>query len=219
MLCFWAAPRSLVATEGISVDFFSSGYLDISVPRVRFQHLWIQYWIPLARWVSPFGHRRINACCQLPDAFRRLPRPSSPLTAKASTVYACSLDHITPSRLEVTPNDAFAVASTTHLGSFEPKRLSLVYVFKEHDAGLNAAPFRQSWCAQLLPRPIWWSQSGSNRRPPACKAGALPAELWPHAPLKPPPTDGRALAMDSREVNGGSGRTRTTGLTLIRGAL
>src|SRR5688572_32002053 len=50
-------------------------------------------------WVSPFGHRRIKACCQLPDAFRRLPRPSSPLTAKASTVCACSLDHITPSRL------------------------------------------------------------------------------------------------------------------------
>ena len=27
--------------------------------------------------------------------------------------------------------------------------------------------------------PIWWSQTGSNRRPPACKAGALPTELWP----------------------------------------
>ena len=26
---------------------------------------------------------------------------------------------------------------------------------------------------------IWWSQAGSNCRPPACKAGALPAELWP----------------------------------------
>ena len=25
----------------------------------------------------------------------------------------------------------------------------------------------------------WWSQTGSNRRHPACKAGALPAELWP----------------------------------------
>jgi hypothetical protein len=25
----------------------------------------------------------------------------------------------------------------------------------------------------------WWSQTGSNRRPPACKAGALPIELWP----------------------------------------
>jgi hypothetical protein len=28
-------------------------------------------------------------------------------------------------------------------------------------------------------RPEWWSQTGSNRRPPACKAGALPTELWP----------------------------------------
>ena len=26
---------------------------------------------------------------------------------------------------------------------------------------------------------IWWSQSGSNRRPQACKASALPTELWP----------------------------------------
>ncbi len=24
----------------------------------------------------------------------------------------------------------------------------------------------------------WWSQTESNRRPPACKAGALPTELW-----------------------------------------
>ena len=29
-----ANPRSLAATRGISVDFFSSGYLDVSVPRV-----------------------------------------------------------------------------------------------------------------------------------------------------------------------------------------
>ena len=27
----------------------------------------------------------------------------------------------------------------------------------------------------------WWSQTGSNRRPPACKAGALPTELWPRS--------------------------------------
>jgi hypothetical protein len=26
---------------------------------------------------------------------------------------------------------------------------------------------------------LQWSQPGSNRRPPACKAGALPTELWP----------------------------------------
>ena len=29
--------------------------------------------------------------------------------------------------------------------------------------------------------PDWWSQTGSNRRPPACKAGALPTELWPRS--------------------------------------
>jgi hypothetical protein len=50
----------------------------------------------LAERVSPFGHRRVKACCQLTDAFRRLPRPSSPLTAKASTVCAWSLDPIAP---------------------------------------------------------------------------------------------------------------------------
>jgi hypothetical protein len=27
--------------------------------------------------------------------------------------------------------------------------------------------------------PKWWRRTGSNRRPPACKAGALPAELRP----------------------------------------
>src|SRR5882757_3073331 len=44
---------------------------------------------------------------------------------------------------------------------------------------------RDSLCAVLACRaeaPVgregWWSQTGSNRRPPACKAGALPTELW-----------------------------------------
>ena len=31
----WANPRSLAATCGITVVFFSCGYLDVSVPRVR----------------------------------------------------------------------------------------------------------------------------------------------------------------------------------------
>ena len=39
----WPAPLSLAATHGISVDFFSSGYLDVSVHRVPSVYLWIQY--------------------------------------------------------------------------------------------------------------------------------------------------------------------------------
>ena len=37
----WAPPLSLTTTQGISVDFFSSGYLDVSVPRVPHVTLWI----------------------------------------------------------------------------------------------------------------------------------------------------------------------------------
>ena len=36
--------------------------------------------------VAPFGNPRIKACLRLPEAYRSLPRPSSPLCAKASTV-------------------------------------------------------------------------------------------------------------------------------------
>ena len=76
----WALPLSLAATQGISFDFSSCGYLDVSVPRVGF--------LPLSRMtehhprrVSPFGYPRIFARLQLPEAFRSLPRPSSPVRA------------------------------------------------------------------------------------------------------------------------------------------
>src|SRR4030095_539017 len=67
--CLRADPLSLVATKGISVDFYSSGYLDISVPRVSFLTLCIQVRIPPKRWVSPFGYPRIEACLPAPRGF------------------------------------------------------------------------------------------------------------------------------------------------------
>ena len=91
-----AGPLSLIATEGISVDFFSSGYLDISVPRVRLAHLCIQCAIAIE--MAGFPHSEIpgsKSVCRLPEAYRRLRRPSSPSAAKASTECACSLDHMT----------------------------------------------------------------------------------------------------------------------------
>ena len=39
----WPPPLSLATTNGISVDFFSSAYLDVSLRRVPFLYLWIQY--------------------------------------------------------------------------------------------------------------------------------------------------------------------------------
>ena len=133
-------------------------------------------------WVSPFGHYRIKACCQLPDTFRRLPRPSSPLTAKASTVCAYSLDHITPSCLKVIRIPANgttyplqirqlalpALASTTRCRQFV-SNARYIPIFKEHASTTMSRHFKYM-CAQII-------------------------------------------------QSGGSGRTRTTGLALIRGAL
>ncbi len=49
--------------------------------------------------------------------------------------------------------------------------------------------------------PVWWSQTGSNRRPPACKAGALPAELWP----RDREPSNRRLASQRENITGGPG--------------
>ena len=46
------------------------------------------------RRVAPFGDPGITACLQLPQAYRSLPRPSSPPCAKASTVRPYTLDLI-----------------------------------------------------------------------------------------------------------------------------
>ena len=85
VLSHWPGPRSLATTNGVSVDVLSSGYLDVSIRRVRLARLCIHRAIPQMRWVSPFGNLRIKACSRLPEAYRSVLRPSSPLGAKAST--------------------------------------------------------------------------------------------------------------------------------------
>ena len=81
----WPGPRSLATTNGVSVDVLSSGYLDVSVPQVRFLHLYIQCKMTINGRVSPFGNPWIKAYSQLPTAYRSVLRPSSPVHAKAST--------------------------------------------------------------------------------------------------------------------------------------
>ena len=86
LLTVWPLPRSLATTKGISVDVFSSPYLDVSVQAVPSVYLCIQYTATglVSSRVSPFGYPRITACFRLPVAFRRSLRPSSAPSAKAS---------------------------------------------------------------------------------------------------------------------------------------
>jgi hypothetical protein len=81
----WAIPVSLATTQGMlsfppATEMFQFADLPLRglciQPRVTGHY---------PGRVSPFGHSRINACSQLPETFRRLPRPSSALGAKAST--------------------------------------------------------------------------------------------------------------------------------------
>ena len=82
--CYWPIPRSLATTNGISIDFFSSGYLDVSVLRVASINLCIQFTVTHKSWVFPFGNFRIKVFIQLPETYRSITRPSSTFSAKAS---------------------------------------------------------------------------------------------------------------------------------------
>ena len=81
----WPLPRSLATTSGISVDVFSSSYLDVSVQTVPFVRLFDSTHDTgvLLQWVSPFGNLRIDGYLLLPVAYRSLSRPSSAPDAKA----------------------------------------------------------------------------------------------------------------------------------------
>ena len=59
LLTVWPLPRSLATTCGISVDFFSSPYLDVSVQAVPHRNLWIQLRL-LKYCFSGFPHSEIR---------------------------------------------------------------------------------------------------------------------------------------------------------------
>ena len=90
----WPLPRSLATTSGISVDFSSSPYLDVSVQAVPHLRLFDSTQVDrvLLCRVSPFGHLRINGHLHLPEAFRSLSRPSSAPDAKAFPLRSLQLD-------------------------------------------------------------------------------------------------------------------------------
>ena len=78
-------PRSLATTCGISVDFSSSSYLDVSVQTVPHVRLFYSTHVDMffTCRVSPFGNLRVKGCLRLTEAYRSLPRPSSAPDAKA----------------------------------------------------------------------------------------------------------------------------------------
>ena len=66
------------------------------------------------RWVSPFGNLRIKGCSRLPEAYRSVPRPSSPLDAKASIRSPYALDRSQQNSCWTAPDQARARPNRPH---------------------------------------------------------------------------------------------------------
>ena len=95
LLPVWPLPFSLATTHGISVDYFSSAYLDVSVRRVPSVSLFHSengsaycYAEGCPIRIST-GH---NGYLRLTVAFRSLSRPSSAPNAKAFSLCSCLLE-------------------------------------------------------------------------------------------------------------------------------
>ncbi len=180
-------------------------------------------------------------------AFRRLPRPSSPLTAKASTVCAYSLDHITRSRLRVAeptllrvaPNQVLRLLPQRHISELappdpvarsrlrsEPRRLLRPKLSKNTtrtstSGRIDAFSMLSIQNAQMRRRQ---GSARARQMVAASIVGRANGGLlqWWAAPMVGCSNGGLLQWWAAPMVgcsNGGSGRTRTTDLTLIRGAL
>ena len=68
----WAIPRSLATTRGVSFDFLSCGYLDVSVPRVGSVETVTSHY---RGRVAPFGYLRVIACLPANRSLSQAPTP------------------------------------------------------------------------------------------------------------------------------------------------
>ncbi len=88
----------------LEIDFLSSGYLDVSVPRVVLPPLCVRVGIcTLLCMGSPIRRPRVEGCVLLAGDYRSLPRPSSAPCAKAS---ACAVVFAGPHRARGYPRVA-----------------------------------------------------------------------------------------------------------------
>ena len=65
------------------------------------------------------------------------------------------------------------------LGNWQVLRDTLPVFVRRANYNEAAFAFQLACLAKAPKSEGWWSRTGSNRRPPACKAGALPTELRP----------------------------------------
>ena len=180
----WPLSVSLAATPEIDVSFSSSGYLDVSVPRVPFLTLWIGVRITGVFPVR-FPHSDIHGSqviCTSPwlfaayHVFRRLLVPRHPPCALLCLTSRCiALQHFV--LLKKAFLSFYWIFGLLILGCLDIWNfhffLSILYLYEIFKVLLNLHYLAK----------IQWRRRDSNSWPPACKAGALPTELRPRCNL------------------------------------
>ena len=172
----------------------------------------------------------------LPVAYRSLSRPSSAPDAKAFPLRSFQLDlsnHLLILKVELCRqfNRIFEIVIVTHLYDVPQLKLKIRSSVLSNKRPLCCLAYHffitlfsfQGSIFQLLLQPdlkicltpglqiqrqmslVWWARVGSNHRP--CKAGALPAELYPQAIFALPQTSSPAPS----KLNNESSSTLTLG--------
>ena len=172
LLLVWPLPRSLATTSGISVDFSSSPYLDVSVQAVPHVHLCIQ--CTLTEYCSAgFPHSEIHGSLPAFDfpwlivdryVLHRLPMPRHPPCALLSLTFSelCVL-------MFVNFSTRLYCSIFTHLTIVKSFEYLLHYLVVSISHYLYSV-FKVHLQAFRL---VWWAQEDSNLRPHAYQACAL----------------------------------------------
>ena len=212
----WPLSISLATTLEISVDFFSSPYLDVSVQAVSLIYLfdsaydtwtWLhvdcsirksadQSVLTTPRSLSQLITSFFGSQCQgiRPALFLALPFVSC---SEFSWIVNSILVVFYPIIIFIIVlTRSILICITFTLFDFQASFCSweqisinnslfteIYFQFWWAQMDSNHRPHAYQACALTTwaMRPLWWRWGGSNSWPPACKAGALPAELHPHA--------------------------------------
>ncbi len=94
-----------------------------------------------------------------------------------------------PAKMHHDPTGCLPIAEATALSGHPRSRILFTcqrshtrlggYLFSLPRISWSSAGRRHDMSSFALPLPPWWRRTGSNRRPHACKARALPTELRP----------------------------------------
>ena len=110
--------------------------------------------------------------------------PSNALKSLDCSHYQCPLgsgiiDEKKTRSCEINPIAARFVLLALRRSRVEPQAYPFFTMVRS--VSTNALSVRENVFSPLCDEKTksWWSQTGSNRRPQACKASALPTELWP----------------------------------------